>query len=156
MATDIIWKTPTVSYVKLMDIVNSLADDTTDDDGQTAINNESDLATHMDIEIELGSVDLSASTAPAIWVYLIESVDGGTDFDDYTDATATEGLMPRFDKLCAIIEVREGSGAETKTAIKSMIPIPPARFKLVVRNKCGAALGSTNTLYYRTYNLNNV
>ncbi len=154
--TDFKWKTPVVALTDLLTTsLNSLADDTTDDGGQTAINNESNLATHMDLEITLASVDLSAQTNPAIWVYLIESVDGGTDFDKYTDGTSTAALMPSADKICAIIGLRPGSGAEAKTAVKSMIPIPPGRFKLMVRNKCGAALAaSDNKLAYRTYILN--
>lgn len=158
MATDIKWEAPTVGLTSLLTTsLNSLASDTTDDGGAAAINNESTLTTYMDLELTLASVDLSAQSNPSVWVYLVESIDGGTDFDTYTDATADEDLFPPFDKVCAIMSVRNGNGAEAKTAIKSMIPIPPGRFKLVVHNKCGASLAASgNVLAYRTYNLNNV
>ena len=152
---DIKWEAPTVTLTSLLTTsLNSLADDTTDDGGQSAINNETNLCTYMDLELTLASVDLSSQTAPSVWVYLIESVDGGTDFDTYTDATSTAGLMPPMSKVCATMNVRIGTGAEAKTAIASMIPIPPGRFKLLVRNKCGATLASSgNVLAYRTYNM---
>lgn len=159
MTIDIKWEAPTVALTSLLTTsLNSLADDTTDDGAQTAIDNETtNLCTHMDLEFTIASVNLSASVNPAIWVYLIESVDGGTDFDIYTDGTATAGLMPPTDKLIAIMGVRPGAGAEAKTVVKSMIPIPPGQFKLLVRNKCGAALAASgNILAYRTYNLNQV
>ena len=98
--TDIKWEGATVSLTSLLTTsLNSLANDTTDDGGQTAINNETNLCTFMDLELTLASVDLSAQTNPAVWIYLIESVDGGTDFDTYTDGTATAGLMPPADKM---------------------------------------------------------
>ena len=157
MATDIIWKTPTVSLTSLLTTtLNSLADDTTDL-ASTAINNETNLRTHMDLELTLASLDLSAQTAPSVWVYMMESVDGGTDFDTATDATADADLMPPHDKVCAILNVRNGNGAEAKSAVQSMVAIPPGRFKLMVRNKCGAAFAASgNVLAYRTYSLNNV
>lgn len=152
--SDFKWEAPTVALTSLLTTsLNSLANDTTDDGGQTAINNETNLCNHMDLELTLASLDLSAQTNPSVWVYMIESVDGGTDFDTYTDATATAGLMPPADKLVAIMGVRPGTGAEAKTAVKSMIFIPPGRFKLLVRNRTGVAFASSgNVLAYRTYN----
>ena len=155
--TDFKWKSPTVALTNLLTTsLNSLADNTTDDGGQTAINNETNLNTFMDLELTLASLDLSSQTNPSVWIYLIESVDGGTDFDTYTDATATAGLMPPSDKLIAVIGLRPGSGAEAKTAVKSAISIPPGQFKLLVRNKTGVAFAASgNVLAYRLYNQQN-
>jgi hypothetical protein len=151
---DIKWEAPTVALTAYQTTtLNSLADNALDL-GSTTIDNETNLCTFMDLELELASLDLSGQTSPAAHIYLIESVDGGTGFDTGSDAETVDANMPAPDKLVAILGFRPYSGAETKRAIKSMIPIPPGQFKLAIRNKCGAAWGSSgNQLSYRTYNL---
>jgi len=149
------WGTPVVALTSYLTTeLNSLANDAIEAGG-AAINNSSNLATHMDIELTIASLDLSAQTSPCIDVYLIESVDGGTDYDNVTDAVTAEASMPPTDKICTRIGLRPFTEAEVKTAIKSMIPIPPGHFKLCPRNKTGVALPAEgNILSYRTYNLN--
>jgi len=156
--TDIKWEGATVGLTSLLTTtLNSLADATTDDGAQTAINNESNLCTFMDLELTLASFDISAQTNPSVAIYLIESVDGGTDFDTYSDAVSAAASIPPADKICAILGLRPGTGAEAKTAVKSMVPIPPGRFKLLVRNNTGAAFAASgNVLAYRTYNIQSV
>lgn len=158
MANDIKWETPTVALTSLLTTsLNSLANATTDDGGQTPINNETNLCTFMDLELTLASLDLSAQTNPSVAIYLIESVDGGTDFDTYSDAVSAAASIPPADKICAIFGLRPGVAAEAKTAVKSMIPIPPGRFKLLLRNNTGVAFAASgNVLAYRTYNINSV
>ncbi len=133
--------------------LNSLADDTTDL-GATVIDNQTNLDTFMDLELTLASYDISAQSNPAVVVYIIESVDGGTDYDTATDAVSAAASLPSADKIIAVIGLRVGTGAEAKTAVKSMVPIPPSKFKLLVRNETGVALAATgNILAYRTYTL---
>lgn len=147
------WAAPTVEYVNyLTTTLNALADNTTDLGAE--INNESDLSTFMDLELALASLDLSGKASPMVVVYMLESIDGGIDFDTGDDAVSAEASMPPTDKICTHFGLRPGTGAEAKLAVKSLIPIPPGRFKLMLRNKAGAAFGATgNTLSYRTYNL---
>ncbi len=154
--TDIKWEGATVSLTSyLTATLNSLANNTTDIG--VAINNESNLCTFMDLELTLASLNLSAQTNPSVVAYLLESVDGGTDFDTGSDNESADDNCPPADKICAIFGLRPYSGAEAKTAIKSMIPIPPGRFKLMIRNKTGVAFGASgNVLAYRTYNLQSV
>ena len=156
MANDIKWEAATVSLTSyLTTTLNTLANNTTD--LGAAINNETNLCTHMDLELMLASVDLSAQTNPSVTIFMLESVDGGTDFDTGTDAVSADASIPPADKIIAIMGVRPGTGAEAHVAIKSMIPIPPGRFKLLLRNTTGAAFaGTTNLLSYRTYNVNSV
>lgn len=156
MANDIKWEGATVALTSYLTTdLNGIADENIQ--VGAAINNETNLCTYMDVEVKLASLDLSAQSNCAIYIYLLESVDGGTDFDTNTDNTATEALMPPADKICAILGIRPGSGAEAKVAVKSVIPIPPGRFKLGFRNKTGASLAASgNTLSYRTYNLQSV
>jgi len=155
MANKIIWEAPTVAYVNYLTTeLNALADITTV--LGAAINNETNLCTHMDLELTLASLDLSSAANPAVRIYMLECIDGGTDFDS-GEATATPSLIPPFSKICAIMPLRLAAGAEAKLAVKSMIPIPPGRFKLMPMNNTGVAWGETgNILAYRTYNLNSV
>ncbi|KKM90389.1 hypothetical protein LCGC14_1239170 [marine sediment metagenome] len=148
------WAAPTVAYTNyLVGALNSLANNAIDSSG-TAINNETNLCLYLDLELTLASLDLSGQSAPAVVIYLIESIDGGNDFDTVTDAVTTDASMPAVDKICAQIGLRPGVGAEAKLAVKSMIPIPPGQFKLCLRNKTGIAFGvAGNSLAYRTYNL---
>ena len=154
MANDIKWEAPTVAYTSyLTTTLNSLANDTTD--LGAAINNESNLCTFMDLELTLASLDLSSQSNPSVTVFMLESIDGGTDFDTGDDAVSADASMPPADKICTIFNLRPGTGAEAKTAVKSIIPIPPGRFKLMLRNKTGVAFAASgNVLSYRTYNSN--
>lgn len=147
------WATPTVAYVEyLAATLNSLADNTTD--LGAAINNESNLATHMDLELYLASLDLSAQISPVVVIYLLESIDGGTHFDTGEDGVSAESDVPPADKILTRFGLRIDTAAEVKHAIKSVLPIPPGRFKLLLRNKTGVAFAAANnTLYYRTYSL---
>lgn len=148
------WAAPTVGYVNyLTTALNALANNAIDASG-AAINNETNLATYLDLELTLASLDLSGQVTPAVVIYLIESIDGGTDFDTVTDAVTAEASMPPVGKICTTIGLRPGTGAEAKLAVATMIPIPPGRFKLCPRNKTGVVFGATgNILSYRTYNL---
>ena len=148
------WAAPTVAYVNYLTTeLNALAINAIDAAG-AAINNETNLCTYMDLELTLASLDLSGAAAPSVDIYLIESIDGGTDFDTVTDAVTAEASMPPADKVCSRMGVRPGTGAEAKLVTKTMIPIPPGRFKLCPRNKTGVIFGATgNTLAYRTYSL---
>ena len=151
----IIWTAPTARLVLLNSSLNSLANDTTDDGGQTAIDNTTNRYTHADFELHLASVDLSAQTAPCIWVYMLVSIDGGTVFDQFTDATADVDLFPPQSKVICKLDVRNGNGAETKDSICYAVPdIPPEHIKFALHNKTGAALAASgNTFAYRLYSL---
>lgn len=156
MANDIKWEGATVSLTSyLTTSLNSLANGVIDIGA--AIDNTSNLCTFMDLEVTLASVDLSAMTNPAIYIYMFESVDGGTDYDTNEDGVSAASDIPTADKIIAILGLRIDTGAEAKTAIKSMIPIPPGHFKLGWMNKTGAAhAAASNILAYRTYNLQSV
>lgn len=151
MASDIKWETPTVAYVNYLTTeLNALADITTV--LGAAIDNETNLCTYIDLELTLASLDLSAQSSPAVRIYLLESIDGGNDYET-GQATATPSLIPPADKILTTIGLRPGAGAEAKLAVKTMIPIPPGRFKLMPMNNTGVAWGATgNILAYRTYN----
>jgi hypothetical protein len=151
MAGDVKWEAPTVALTSyLTTTLNALANNVIDIGA--AINNTSNLCMFMDLEVTLASLDLSAQTNPSITIYMFESVDGGTDYDTNEDAVSAATDIPTADKIIAIMGLRVDTGAEAKTAVKSMIPIPPGHFKLGLRNTTGQTFAATgNILAYRTY-----
>jgi len=148
---------PTVGLTTYLSTsLNGLADKTTDLGAE--INNETNRCMFMDLELRLASVDVSASTNPCVPIYLIESVDGGSTYESSgEDGVSADADVPPSDKICCIFVPRLDTEAKAKVIVKSLIPIPPGRFKLMLRNMLGLAFGATlNTLAYRTYNLETV
>ena len=116
--------------------LNSLADD-----GAVlgaAINNSSNRDMFLKVQIQLASVDLSAQVGPCVRIRLIESIDGGTVYED-NDSTAYGITLP----------VAATSAAHVRIG---MLMIPPGYFKLAVVNETGAALAASgNVLSYAPY-----
>ena len=109
-----------------------------------AIDNSSNKDFYMDVEVYLASVDLSGSTNPAIYIYLIKSLDdsnyedGGDSLDPPQEAT----------KVLALVAASQVHRRVTE----SPIIIPPGSFKLLIENKAGAALAASgNTVKYRVF-----
>ena len=148
------YEAPTVALTTyLTTTLNALANLTTDLGAE--INNETDLCMFMDLELRLSSIDLSAQTNPNVEVYLIESLDAGSTYETAGEDGQTLAIeIPSASKICCILSPRKSAGAEAKVVVQSLIPIPPGRFKLLPRNMLGVAFSAdTNTLDYRTYNL---
>ena len=135
--------------------LNTLGIDTTEDSG-AVIDNSANKYTHMDLEAYLATVDLSGQTNPAIHIYALDSVDGGTNYDDGGDAKTTAATYPAGAPI-AIIPLQVGTATQIHIGITRGIRIPPTKFKLVLLNKSGAALAASgNTLKYRRYNYESV
>jgi hypothetical protein len=153
MANDFLWETPGSLTAYLSTSLDSLANNACD--LGASIDNSSNLKTHMDLELTLAFLDLSAQVNPSVVIYMLESVDGGTDFDTGSDGETVDDNMPPNDKILCVMGLRPYSSGEAKLAVKTQLPIPPGHFKLMIRNKTGASFASSgNTLKYRTYNLN--
>jgi len=102
----------------------------------------------MDIEVYLASVNLSAQTNPALYIWLIRRTDG-TNFEDGGDSI-TPARAP--DK---IIPLREVNGAQRVSA--RMLMLMPDQGKLLIGNRAGAALASSgNTVKYNIYSVQDV
>ena len=65
--------------------LNSLADDAAV--LGAAINNSSNRDMMLKVQIQLATVDLSAQTSPGVEIRLIESIDGGTVYEDNDDTS---------------------------------------------------------------------
>ena len=103
-----------------------------------AVNNSANRDQFLKVEILLASVDLSAQTSPGVEIRLIESIDGGTLYED-NDAQAYAITLP----VAATSAAHRRSGD---------LVIPPGYFKLGVVNKTGVAFAATgNILRYAPY-----
>lgn len=103
-----------------------------------AINNITNRDMMLKVQIQLASVDLSAQTGPAVRVRLIESIDGGTVYED-DDSTAYSITLPVAATSAAHVRIGD-------------LMIPPGYFKLAVVNNTGAAFAATgNVLSYAPY-----
>lgn len=147
------WASPIVAYASYLAATLDALGNGIIDIG-AAINNETDLATHLDLELTLASLDLSSQVNPTVDIYLFESIDGGNDFDTNEDGVSADTDIPTPDKIITRFGLRIDTGAEAKLAVQTMIPIPPGQFKMGLRNVTGVAFGGTlNLLKYRTYSL---
>lgn len=116
--------------------LNALANDASFLGG--AIDNGTNRDMLLKVQIELASVDLSAQTDPYVQIRLVESIDGGTTYEDDDDKAWSISLPI----------------AATSAAHKRIgdLYIPPGHFKLSVVNKTGVAFGATlNVLSYAAY-----
>ena len=103
-----------------------------------AINNSSNRDMMLKVQIQLPSIDLSAQASPGVIIRLLESIDGGTVYED-NDDTAYGITLPIATTSAAHIRVGD-------------LYIPPGHFKLAIVNETGAAFAATtNILSYATY-----
>ena len=138
---DIKWSSYASIQTALSTGLNSLADN--DTNISAAIDNSSNLHLFMDVEVYLASVDLSAQTNPAVYIYVITSLDG-TNYEDGSDSVVPPQMPTRIAALRAV------NGAQRR--VVRGIAITPGLFKIVVENQSGAALAASgNTVKYRTY-----
>jgi len=110
----------------------------------TAINNSSALDRWGWLELNLGSID--PVDGACIFVYLLPSFDGGTDYDDGPSAN-----NPCSHNIVAVMSVNIASSAKKITY--GPIPLPAGHFKFALRNCTGVTLAATaNTLDLYTNN----
>lgn len=112
------------------------------------MDNGTDLAIFADVQLDLASLTIS-STSAFVAVYIVPTVDD-TNYPDWTS-----GAVANYhQQYCAgIIYVKNVSSA-TARADLSGIALPPGKYKVAVRNGCGAALAASgNTLKFRPYSV---
>jgi len=98
---------------------------------------------YVDVEIYLATVDLSAQTNPAIYVWLLARTDGN-NFEDGSDSV-TPARAP--DKIVPLREVNDA-----QRVFARFLMTTPDQGKLLIKNKTGVALASSgNTVKYRLY-----
>jgi hypothetical protein len=125
--------------------MNSLADGSV-----TALSAEITNATNLDLQCDfqlaLASVTIS-STSAFVTLYLVATPDG-TTYPNWDS-----GAAPNYSNQYYIgnILVKNVSAAAYAGSATGFV-LPPGKFKIALKNSCGAALASSgNTLSIRTY-----
>jgi hypothetical protein len=97
--------------------------------------------------IELSLNTLNPTTGACVSVYLVPSIDGGTDYD-----TGPSSTNPASHLLVATLSVATGS-ATKKLVSQAPFPLPPGHFKFCLRNQTGVAFNAaSNVLAFWTSN----
>jgi hypothetical protein len=108
-----------------------------------AIDNTTGLYPWMDVELYLASFT-PGSGSPYCAMWIIYSLDG-TNYEKTPNGSSG-------DKPPDAIFPLEASVAQASRVVIPNIPIPPLKFKLILRNVSGAALASSgNTLKYNRH-----
>lgn len=122
--------------------LNSLAN-TTASAASAAIDNTSNLDLEMEVELVLAAQGAARSTGAQVYLYIVRSIDGGTN---YADANSS------INDPVAVFTLDAATTARRET--KADIRIPPGLFKLVAFNATGQAFAASgNTIRYRTRQL---
>jgi len=110
--------------------------------GSTAVSNVIDNSTngYLSAEFQIKIMTGTVAGVPTVSVYILRSVDGGTDYDDSTNVNNPE-LM------------RQISTPSSTTAYTSSVRVEslPQYFKIMVVNNTGGALDSTGSNHYVKY-----
>ena len=110
-----------------------------------AYNNSANLDRWGWVELSLASLNPTAGAC--VYVFLVPSIDGGTDYDDGPAST-----NPGSHLLVAVLSLKTGS-ATKKVVNLTPFPLPPCHFKFALKNQAGVALGASgNTLELFTSN----
>lgn len=106
------------------------------------IDNSGTRALYADFELVLAAQGVARSAGATVSLYLLTSLDG-TNFDDAHEVTAEPAAVWALDAA---------TNARRRTVRD--VPIPPAPFRVFVRNSTGQAFAASgNTIRYRTHSV---
>lgn len=138
------WNAPSSPVSLLTTDLNSLANNTLSA-ASAAVNNDTDLNIYADFELVLAS--LSPTAGAYVSIYILEAIDG----TNYPEATA---LRLKTTQLLLTIPLDTTATTAQRIAARN-ITLPPGKFKIVLDNQAGVALGASgNTLKMLPYNVN--
>lgn len=140
------WVAPEAIATALTTELNSLANQTSDTTGFTAlsseIDNETDLFQYIDLELVLATQSSARSAGGTVEIWLIANVSGTYPADSV--ASLVSNFLRSF--------VFDATTTARRLTLKNM-PLPALKFKLQARNNTGFALAASgNTLKYRRHN----
>lgn len=143
MVNAINWESNPALTSYLTTELNSLAND--GNKLGAAINNSVGLDMYMDVELNLATQGSARSAGAFVAIYLIPSLDGGTNY-----CYGADDLDPPANTLVVTLPLDAAVTARYVTA--TGILVPPGHFKLLVENKTGQAFkADSNVLQYRLY-----
>jgi hypothetical protein len=143
MASTFQWTTPDTIASALTTELNTLTNGSYSA-ASGAIDNETGLFLYVDVELSLAS--LNPTGTPSCSLFIVKSVDAGSNFEDGGGATApaNEALLCSFSL---------STGASTKRRVVANLLIPPLQFKFVLLNNTGVSTAASgNTVRYRRHN----
>jgi len=109
----------------------------------SAIDNTTNLDLEMEVELVLAAQGAARSTGAQVFLYIVRSIDGGSNYSD---------VLESINDIAATFTLDAATTARRE--VKSDIRIPPGFFKLYVRNATGQAFAASgNTIRYRTRQL---
>lgn len=122
--------------------------DSTDITNQTAL----DIFADISISLAIASSTIAAGANIAIWLYALNQ-DGSTYGDNHL-TTSAASVVPTAPPI-AIIPCFAAASQTSIIGNSTGIIIPPGTFRWAMQNNSGFALSAgTQTIKYRTYNLN--
>lgn len=143
MSTIFSWKTPATIATALTTELNALAT-TNYSAASSAIDNETSPNIYMNVELVLSSLAVPAGGYAQL--FLIQSLDTGSNYEDAGSSTVAPPQAP-----IAIFPLFASTSA--KRTVVTNIVVPPLNFKLIVGNQVGVSFGATlSTLKYRLHN----
>jgi hypothetical protein len=105
------------------------------------IDNETDLFQYINLELVLAS--LTPTGTPSVDIYLLASLDSGTNYEDNSPSNGGSYLA----------SFSFSTATAAKRCVLKNLVIPPLKFKLVALNNAGPSLAASgNTLKYRRHN----
>jgi hypothetical protein len=111
----------------------------------SAIANGTNLYFYMDLELTLGSINLSSAVNPSVYIWVLNQVDG-TNYE-----YGSTGIAPAR-QPDAVIPLPMLSLAGPVIFAKRLVVIPPGNFMVLLQNNTGVGLNASgNTLQYNLY-----
>lgn len=126
-------------------VVSSVAD----------IANQTNLDMFMDVSVRcaIASNTIAAGANLALWLY--ELLDDGSTYGDGQFTNGTQAALTPVFPPFATIPLKVAASQTLLLGYANQIVIPPGSFRLALQNNSGFALtAGTQTVKYRTYNLN--
>lgn len=146
MATTLKWTAPESIATALTTELDGLAAAALAASSEVA--NETGLYPYIDLELYLASVNYSAATGLAVYVWFLVQPDA-TNYEDGS-ASVIPARSPD-----AIFQLRLVNGAQR--VVINNIPVPPLDFTILLQNNVSAAFAAnSNTLKYRRHYLQSV
>jgi hypothetical protein len=119
------------------------------------ITNGTALAMFMDISylLAIASSTIAAGANFSFWLYYLN--EDGTHFGDNQLPTAgtQAAITPAFPP-CAVVGIPPVASTTSMYGTATGILIAPGSFRVAIQNNSGFTLSGTQTVQYRTYNIN--
>lgn len=112
-----------------------------------------DMFMDLSIAMAIASSTIAAGANIAAWIFALNQ-DGSTYGDGQFASGSQAAKTPTF-VPCAIFPLVAAAAQTTLLGFAQQIIIPPGSFRIAVQNNSGFALtAGTQTIKYRTYNIN--